>query len=34
MRLGVGLPRDPLPVIVAAGVAALLVITLVSAAMT
>jgi putative membrane protein len=34
MRLGVGLPRDPLPMIVAAGVAVLLVVTLLSAAMT
>lgn len=34
MRLGVHLPRDPLPVILAAGVAVLLACTLVSAAMT
>jgi putative membrane protein len=34
MRLGVRLPRDPLPVIVAAGVATLLMVTLVSAVMT
>ena len=34
MRLGVRLPRDPLPVILAAGVGALLVTTLVSVAMT
>jgi putative membrane protein len=34
MRLGVRLPRDPLPMILAAGVVALLVTTLVSVAMT
>lgn len=34
MRLGVRLPRDPLPAILTAGVAVLLVSTLVSAAMT
>jgi len=34
MRLGVRLPRDPLPVIVATGVATLLMVTLVSAVMT
>lgn len=34
MRLGVRLPRDPLPMIVAAGVAMLLMVTLVSAVMT
>jgi putative membrane protein len=34
MRLGVRLPRDPLPMILAAGVGALLVTTLVSVAMT
>jgi hypothetical protein len=34
MRLGVRLPRDPLPVILASGVGVLLAITLVSVATT
>jgi putative membrane protein len=34
MRLGIRLPRDPLPVILASGVAVLLATTLVSAVMT
>ena len=34
MRLGIRLPRDPLPVVLASGVAVLLVATLVSAVLT